>query len=271
MEDKWMIRIFRPGFTPGTVPSGLRLYCLPFAGGGASVYRNWGAALGGVAEVWAVQMPGREERIKEPRFYSIDRLVTALLSSEKGKGRFDGRYMLFGHSMGAKIVYEMARRLEELGKPPAALIVSGIRPVNLPPLRKMAGLPDDVFDKELMKLEGTPAAILADEEFMAMYRPLLRADFTLAETYVRNEVLGVPLLAFAGEHDCEVNEKELAQWADLTSGDFGMKIFPGDHFFLKKDEPAFLKALRYMVQKLTNGQKPSDAVRTCSGNGVGND
>ena len=56
----------------------LRLFCLPFAGGGASIYRTWGKLLGSTVEVCPVQLPGRENRFSEPAFKNAQALAQAL-------------------------------------------------------------------------------------------------------------------------------------------------------------------------------------------------
>jgi surfactin synthase thioesterase subunit len=220
------------------------MFCLPYAGGGASLYRNWEEALRPLAEVWAVQLPGREERFSEPRYYSIVKCVDALLEAEDGEGWFDAPSLLFGHSMGAKLAFEMARRLEGQGRPPARLIVSGSRPVNVPASRRVSDLPDGPFNEELRHLAGTPEEILGEEEFMRLFRPLLRADFAMDETYCSDAVLHIPLTAFAGEEDSEVGAADLAAWKNLTTADFSSRRMEGDHFFHRKQENRFLGLIR---------------------------
>lgn len=97
-----------------------RMFCFPFAGGGASIYRNWGRALGSAVDLYAVQLPGREERIREPRYYSVKSLCDAMFEAGEDGGWFDAPCIIYGHSMGAKIAFETARRLEEQGRPPPA-------------------------------------------------------------------------------------------------------------------------------------------------------
>ena len=110
-----------------------RMFCFPFAGGGASIYRNWGRALGSAVDLYAVQLPGREERIREPRYYSVKSLCDAMFEAGEDGGWFDAPCIIYGHSMGAKIAFETARRLEEQGRPPCSSLSPAAVP--LPPRR----------------------------------------------------------------------------------------------------------------------------------------
>ena len=153
---KWLAGPQEISGNAGASPARPKMFCFPHAGGGASFYRNWERNLRGLADVRAVQLPGREERFREPRYYSIHRLADALFEAEEGRGWFDGACILFGHSMGAKIAFEVARRLVLQGRPPALLLVSGSRPVHMPPRKLLSDLPDEAFDAELRQLAGTP-------------------------------------------------------------------------------------------------------------------
>lgn len=242
--DKWLVGQQETFRITGTTPPKLKMFCFPHAGGGASFYRNWGKSLQGLADVRAVQLPGREERFHEPRYYSIHRMADALFEAEADHGWFDGTCILFGHSMGAKIAFEVARRLTAQGRPPTLLLVSGSRPVHMPPRKLLSDLPDAAFDAELRQLAGTPEEILREPELMRMFRPLLRADFAMDESYVCDARLEVPLCAFSGDADEEVCWQDLDAWQEQTCRAFSTHILPGDHFFLKKEEETFLALLR---------------------------
>ena len=226
-----------------------RMFCFPFAGGGASICRTWGRALGSAVALYAVQLPGREERIREPRYYSVKSLCDAMFEAGEDGGWFDAPCIIYGHSMGAKIAFETARRLEEQGRPPLLLIVSGSRAPSTPPARLVSTYPDRDFDNELRHLSGTPEAILRDPDFMRLLRPLLRADFAVDESYVTTQRLSVPMRAFSGMEDSEVTAPELEKWREHTSAGFDARMLPGDHFFLKKNESLYLPILKELVEK----------------------
>lgn len=255
VPSKWLIH-FPPrsvqkelsGERQQTAP--LRLFCFPYAGGGASIYRLWGQALHPLADVYAVQLPGREERIAHPRCYSIQRLVQAML--DEGLDWFDKPYALFGHSMGAKIVFELAMRLCEAGRPPAQVFVSASRPPCLPEKRQIHTMPDDLFIDELRHLAGTPEAILRDKAFMDMLLPLLRADFTMDETYQNSAVLDVPAAVLGGTQDAEASRCVLEAWDRCFTSPISLHMIPGGHFFIREQADALLDVvaarLRMMQQ-----------------------
>src|SRR5687767_7376567 len=87
----------------------LRLFCFPYAGGAAYIYRSWGDTLPSLVEVCAVQLPGRGTRMSEKPLSDLSQVV-----AEAARGLqnyFDRPFAFFGHSMGALISFELARQL----------------------------------------------------------------------------------------------------------------------------------------------------------------
>lgn len=238
---------------PAPNPSArLRLFCFPYAGGGASVFRGWPRALPAGVEVCAVQPPGREGRLAEPPFTRMAALVEAMEGALLPW--MDRPFAFFGHSNGAVMAFELARRLRAAGRRgPLHLFASG-RPapqVELtdPPVH---ALPDAEFVAELRRLEGTPEEVLESPEMMELLLPLLRADFALSETYeYRGEPpLAVPLSAYGGRTDGEVPEWQVAAWEAQTTRAFRLRMFPGGHFFLAEDRDPVLAELSAELRAL---------------------
>ena len=211
----------------------LRLFCLPYAGGSASVFRSWSDRLPSDVELCPVQLPGRESRLSEPRYERIAPLTLTLARALADE--LDRPVALFGHSLGALLAYELARRLQSSGASPALLCVSGHRAPNLPNCHPIVhDLPDAEFENELRRLNGTPEPVLADPELRELMLPLLRSDFALAETYEHEpgEILSCPIVAFGGEADPMVDEGEVVAWGACTRGRFRHRMLPGRHFFV---------------------------------------
>lgn len=223
----------------------VRLYCFPFAGGGASTYRRWGAELPPEIEVRPVQPPGREGRIGEPAFRSVEPLVEALAGTLPGDLGEGVPFAFFGHSMGALIAYELARLLRRRGRPqPARLLVSAHRAPQQPPREDpIHDLPEEEFRRRLRQLNGTPEEVLDHPELMELLGPLLRADFALNETYVEppGEPLACPITAFGGDADPDVTVDDLRLWAERTTGPFQLHVYHGDHFFLHHEAGVTLR------------------------------
>jgi surfactin synthase thioesterase subunit len=239
--ERWLPRPKGRGDEP------VRLFCLPYAGGGASIYRRWSDELPRGVEVCPVHLPGRESRLMEPAYTDVAPLVAAL--ADAIAPWLDRPYALFGHSMGALIGFELTRYLGRSGRPiPRQLFVSGARaPQCARRGDDIHELPDQAFIGAVRRMAGTPEQVLQDPELVQLMLPALRADFQLVETYSHQpgEPLTVPISAFGGVGDDMVNRVELASWAEQTSGPFAVRMLPGNHFFLSDPvaRPALLTAL----------------------------
>ena len=224
----------------------VRLFCFPFAGGGASLFRTWADRLPAWVEVCPVQLPGREARINEPPFTSVEALVGPL---RRGLAPLlDRPFAFFGHSMGAAIAHRLTVHLRDQGGPqPVLLAASGRQAPQLQPLDPpFYDLPGEAFVARLRNLQGTPAEVLAHAELMELLLPALRADFTLNDTYrpPLGEPLAMAVSAFGGEGDAHVSREGLAAWEVTTCGRFRLRMLPGDHFFLRTAPETLLAALQ---------------------------
>lgn len=212
-----------------------RLFCFPHAGVGPSAYRLWHGALPAEAEICIVQLPGREGRFREPAFTDMAALVDALTTALSA--HLELPYVFFGHSMGALLAAEVARKFAAQGLPtPTHLVVSGRRALHLhDPSPRLSGLSDEEFIVEIgRRYGGIPAPILADREMLALLLPGLRADIAALESYVHGSQprLSCPITVMGGTRDPGVPVADLEGWQELTSGTVRVRTFPGDHFYL---------------------------------------
>jgi medium-chain acyl-[acyl-carrier-protein] hydrolase len=223
-----------------------QLFCFAHAGGGPAFFRPWTAALAPEITVRRVLLPGREWRLGEPPFRHIAELVGPLCAALEPY--LDQPYALFGHSMGAVVAYEVARRFSgPAGAAPACLIVSGRRSPGLASGRlRLSSLPDDEFLAEVGRLNGIPAEVLSEPELLEMVLPPLRADFELAETYqpLPGGRLRCPVAAYMSTGDPETDYDGVLGWRETTTGEFSVRAFRGDHFYLKAGRPDVLNAVR---------------------------
>ncbi|MBW4636535.1 MAG: putative thioesterase [Iphinoe sp. HA4291-MV1] len=223
----------------------LRLFCIPYAGGHASIFHHWANQLPPNIEVCAIQLPGREKRLKEQPFTHLLPLIQSLAPVLLPD--LDIPFAIFGHSTGALISFELARQLRHQKAPnPVYLFVSASRapqlPITEPPIHQ---LPDAAFIEKLSRYQGTPEEILINPELMEIFLPTLRADLAINETYIYSHEppIDYPISAFGGLQDKEVSRDDLAAWCDQTHSTFTLRMFPGNHFFLHSDHQALLSSI----------------------------
>lgn len=237
--DSWIIR------RKPSPQARLRLFCFPYAGGGVSIFRAWSDTLPADVEVCPLQFPGRGTRLMEPPFTQLSPLVQAL--AEALFPLLDKPFAFFGHSLGALVSFELARRLRrQYAAQPVRLFISADRAPQIPNRDPaIHSLPEGEFLTELRRLKGTPTELLEDEEVMQIMLPVLRADFAVYETYrySTEPPLNCPISAFGGLQDHRVNRGDLEAWRDHTGVSFSLTMFPGDHFYLNTTQPALLQAL----------------------------
>ena len=221
----------------------LRLLCFPYAGGGVSVFRAWPDLLPSEIEVWAIQLPARDGRMREP---IPDDLQMLAFGVANGLGPLlDAPFACFGHSMGALLAFEFTREIRRRGQMgPTHLFVSARRAPQLARTETpLHTLPEEPFIEMLrQRYNGIPAAILAEPELLKLFLPMLRADFKMIEMYqYREDVpLDCPIIAFGGAQDELARHDDLAAWQAQTHSSFKMQMFQGGHFFLQAALPQLL-------------------------------
>lgn len=237
----------------------LRLFCFPYAGGGATVFSTWPRMLPPEVEVVAVQPPGREARIGEKPYGDLAQLVDAM--HPQLLPHMDKPFAFYGHSNGGLMAFELARTLRRTGGPmPRHLFVGG-RPAPQVVLEEelIHALPHDEFLAALRRFAGTPEEILQNAEIMELVEPLLRADFSLGETYrwVPEAPLDLPISAYHGQGDEEVTADQVEAWREQTTREFRFRIFPGDHFFVNGDRAAVLQEITRELRPLLSTLAPA--------------
>jgi medium-chain acyl-[acyl-carrier-protein] hydrolase len=212
-----------------------RLFCFPYAGGNARMFREWHDWCGPEIEVIALELPGRGLHSRAPLINSMSTMIDRLLPVLDPL--LDKPFALFGHSMGALISFELSRALEVSGrKVPQHLFVSGMRPPHLWGGHKIHTLPDREFVEALRSLNGTPSEILADNDLLEMFLPRLRADLCLSETYHYEPAppLSHSITVFSGLNDKTAPVEYLSEWQHHTQNNCTLRLFEGDHFFIQQ-------------------------------------
>ncbi|BAZ70381.1 MAG: thioesterase II family protein [Pelatocladus maniniholoensis HA4357-MV3] len=230
----------------------IRLFCFPYAGGSANIFRGWSNHLLPTVEICAIELPGRGMRIKLPSFTQLEPLVTELASVFKPN--LNKPFAFFGHSMGGLVSFELARLLrKQYGVKPSHLFVSARSAPQIvdtkPPIHS---LPDAEFIEELRHLNGTPEALLENDELMQLFMPILRADFAVLETYIYTQQtpLDCPITAFGGLQDQEVSYDQIKAWQEQTSASFSLHMLSGNHFFLHSCQSFLLEIIYQKINDI---------------------
>ena len=232
----------------------IRLYCLPFAGGGLAAFQAWPAALAPQVEVCPVRLPGRESRFAEPSFVRVEPLVETLAEIVDYESRKPGAlpFAIFGHSMGAVLSFELCRRLGPVASSKLRrLIVSGRysppEPPRNPPIHHLSD--KELLDEMIHRYNGIPQAVLEVPELLELILPPLRADMELIETYQYAEgpLLQVAMAALGGHDDVGVPLESLQAWGKMTQGELQTHMFPGGHFFVQSHSQQLFPVIRSLL------------------------
>jgi surfactin synthase thioesterase subunit len=246
---------------PYARPSSLgrvRVLCIPFAGGSASVFREWVAeGLGPHVEMMAVQAPGREQRCAEEAFTRMEPLIEVLRGIVLRLPPLPT--FLFGHSLGGLVAFELAHALRHTPAQPKGVWVAGAPDPGYSAKPERRQLPTDRLKEELRELGGTPAEVLENEELFQFFLPTIRADFEIFETYSPRSqpLLDMPILALAGKEDPEASPDVMAKWRQWTTGPFQLCEFDGGHFFPIEQPKATLARLRSELEGEAEALSPS--------------
>jgi len=241
----WIAR----GERPPTDQARLRLFCFPFAGGGASTYRGWDKALPRGVDVCHIQLPGRESRYGEP---PVERLSVVLDTLERELAPLlDLPFAFFGTSMGGLLAFELARRVRARrgvspvrlftaasyaphrgpSAPLAELIRTGVHGADPALLRRFKIVPDALFDSPDM-LEVVLPPLYADMRLVGSYQ------------YTDEPPLTCPITALCGTQDPLMTRDNAASWSHHTVADFALRMIPGEHLFVRTAPEAVLDVVR---------------------------
>jgi len=239
----------------------MRLFCFPYAGGSAHIYHDWYKFLPPNIEVVGVQYPGRGMRFSEPPITSCEKMLAILLTQIQPY--LDRPFSFFGHSNGGLISFELARALQRNGvQSQCYQFISGKRAIHLPHKNKILHrLSEHDFVNELVELGGTPEEMLRDPEVMALFTPVIRADFTISETFTfqGTEKLHCNTSLLYGTQDKDIPSADVLRWQELIVGDVDSQAFDGHHFFINSHKQDVLALVneRLLLHSPNSIHKPA--------------
>jgi medium-chain acyl-[acyl-carrier-protein] hydrolase len=213
----------------------IRLFCFPFAGGGAQVFFSWAENISNEIELFLIKLPGRENRFNETPYRRISELIYDLTPAILPL--INKPFMFFGHSLGAHISFYLIRHLRASNLPcPMHMFVSGSRAPHLPePADALRYNMDDTeFIEKLNKLGGMTDEILKNKELLDLILPIIKADIEMLNTmkYTEEEPLKCNITSIAGNDDQRVSREDAAAWNKHTCKKFELKMIVGKHLFI---------------------------------------
>ncbi|KGJ86793.1 thioesterase II family protein [Colwellia psychrerythraea] len=243
VNNKWFVR-------PNPNPTAdLRLICFPYAGGSSTTYLSWVKELPKNVELVIIQTPGRGSRMCEVPYSDMDTLVGDLVKIIPQL--LNKPYILFGHSLGSRVAFELMSQLKMLNHPPPIhFIASGSRgPQYLSNNEPIYHLKDEEFINEIRGLNGTPPAVLDNKELMDLFLPMLKADFEIADKYCynKNETFNCPISVLGGEDDFDITYSKLSGWGEHFTHDAEIHMFVGNHFFIDSNKEGVLKKVNNII------------------------
>ena len=224
----------------------LRLYCLPYAGGNASIYASFKDKIGDEIELVAIQLPGRSERMFEEAFTDMDALVETIY--RQIASTLHEPFAFCGYSMGGVIAYALTRKIEMYSRyRPEFTIISATKPVELLTQNKKHMLNDDALIDVLKTYKASPEAVLESRELMDLLLPTIRADYQLIETYKAPEGrrLETPLILFNSEED--MSKETICAWQKYFKYDAKYITFEGGHFFIHTQGDKMIEEIKGLV------------------------
>lgn len=239
--------IYRP--KPKVEPRA-RLFCFPYAGAGAAIFRLWPAHLPDDVEVISLHPPGRAHRLREPPLRRVEAMVGVAI--ESFRDLLDRPFAVFGHSLGAVTAAEFVRVASEAGQDASHLFVSS-RPPFPPRTRQLHKLADKDFVVAIVeRYQGIPNEILAHADLLELLLPALRADIEALEmfNFADRAKIGCPTSVFGGEADPTISLADLQAWRDEVLGPCDVRVFAGDHFYLNTQTKALLAEISAKLNRL---------------------
>ncbi len=228
----------------------ITLICLPYAGGNRYSYRPYQPFLPDHVTLVALDYTGHGARMKASPLINLQQI--ALDAYAQVQHLLDTPYAIYGHSMGARVAHLLAREIQARQQPlPLGLFLSGSEAPAAPcPHAGNHLLPRAEFFEALKKMGGMPPDVLQHQELMALFEPVLRADFQAISDYQHQPgaPLDIPLTILSGHAD-DIGPEDIARWQEETLQPIHTRYFDGGHFFILEHAQAVVAECMLRLQK----------------------
>ena len=230
----------------------LQLFCFPYAGGNVDFYKKWKNVSTHGFDIELIEYPGRGRKIREPFAKDFSRMVDILC--EEVEEKINGEFSFFGHSLGAIVAYEVAKKLKrEKGMVPVCVFLSGCpAPHCITDKYSMNDLSDDEFISKVVSLGGIPKELCDQPDLLKSFLPTLRHDFAILDTYspLNEDISSVPIITFAGDCDSKVSASQVKEWKGYTNSLFDCYVLKGNHFFIYDELPTIIDKVGNCLDEL---------------------
>lgn len=220
--------------------NGIKLFCIPFSGGSAEVYRKWSKSLPSDIQLFPVELPGRGKRIFEPLLDDIDTIVEDITATIASNVASNDDYAIYGHSLGSLLAFETYYKLIENGvhKPQHIFFSGRNAPQNKHSRTSIHRLPDEQFLHAVMNYGGNTHEIIENQELLDLFLPILRADFKISETYCHQEKtdkIACDITIINGRNDHSASRYDMSEWSYYAGGAATFHTVDGGHFFITEN------------------------------------
>jgi len=217
----------------------VKLFCIPYAGGSALSYKVWKKHLNSNIELFPMELAGRGNRLNEPYYASMEEAVDDLYGTISNDIKCCSDYILFGHSMGSVIAYELYYKLIGNGlQKPLHIFFSGHEaPTRDIKVDDTYNLPADEFKQKLLTIGSSLAEIIDNEEYMGFFLPIIRADYRILGQHayqLKDIPMDCDITILNGRDDIKASQHDLEGWTETTKGKCNFLFFDGGHFYINQ-------------------------------------
>lgn len=214
----------------------IKLICIPYAGGSGMIYTKWKNFLDSEIQLIPVELAGRGKRFKEKFYENFEMAVDDIYNKVSCEVR-DSEYVVFGHSMGSLLGYELLVKLKSKGfhDPKTAIFSGRFPPYIFKSSEKLSDASDEQIKKVMSSLGGTPKEFLIRDDLLDIFIPILRNDYRIIENYEYKHgdyKFDFDIKVFYGEADDNIRFEDLLKWKESTTKSLDFFRFNGGHFYI---------------------------------------